>query len=269
MRDACELVPATPNEAAVWPSGGSGKLGACQEGPELRKVGDWRGVSLGENSVKIQTARTQAILQPSWERAALAPARPLALIMEAPARAVFEPLPGWKAPLWRSMEGALEFLRPEGLWRADASNLPRRLFLHQRGASGWCSGRGMSIDLAVRPGVWFDQHGIAQRPEGLDQEASPPSELGGEAHASGAFARWELTEDGRAIGWLDDSFEKGPFSARVRTPRLLVSDGTRKVAYWLGESHWAWAFVAKGKFSLLTGRGGGWEPERDYQPVVI
>lgn len=208
--------------------------------------------------------------KPSWSAAASMVPVHIEARWVSELEAWFEPLPGWKAPLWRPETRGVMLLRPEGVWSVGVPESANSSFvLRQRGATGWLSARGLRIDMNARPGVWFDQHGIAQRVEQIEQEMMPPPELAGEAQACGMFARWELTDDGRAMGWLDDSFERGPFSVRARGPHLLVSDGSRKVAYWMGVSHWAWPMIERGLFSLRTGRGGGWEPEREYKPVVI
>lgn len=220
-----------------------------------------------EAEVSVQIAGTAR----GWLAASQGQALPLSIALSGPSGAAFPKLPGWKAPLWRPEGALLLLLRPEGLWRAHHAGLPERFALRERGAGAWSGARGLPIDLSRRlpEGVWLDQQGLAQSPWRMDREAAAPPELAGRAEASGGFARWELTEDGRALGWLDDSFERGPFSAQPRAPWLVVSDGSRKVAYWMGPTHWAWAFVERGMFSLRVGRGGGWEQERDYKPVVF
>lgn len=182
---------------------------------------------------------------------------------------LFDPLPSWRAPLWRLAGGALELLVPEGRYRAE---LPlaqaKALRLFARGARGWCSKRGICINLEARPGVWFDQHGIAQRAADLDEMSMAPQSLAC-VDASGQLARWELTDEGLALAWLDDSFPRGPFSVRMRSPWLIVSNGSVKVAYWVGPSHWCWPMAERGLLRLMTGRGGGWEPEAIHRPVMM
>ena len=207
----------------------------------------------------------------SWLTASLGRPMPLSLTRTNASEAVVPKLAGWKAPLWRPEFNHVLLLRPEGLWTIDASALADRFTLRERGAGAWSGSRGLPIDQArqLPEGVWLDQQGQAQTPWRLDREIETPKELMGRVESSGSFARWELTEDGRALGWLDDAFERGPFSVRPDLPWLIVSDGARKVAYWMGPTHWAWAFVDRGMFSLRVGRGGGWEFERDYKPVVF
>lgn len=205
----------------------------------------------------------------SWRAAMGRDPETLDLRWEGAGEAVFPRLPGWKAPLWRVEDGSLELLRPEGRWRARLDGAPESFLLRQEGAGGWMSGRGILARREPMGGVWFDQHGIAQPLEALDAEARAPKELAGLAQASGQWARWELTPEGKALGWLDDSFERGPFSVRDRKPYLVVSDGARMVAYWMGATHWAWPMVERGLLLVCTGRGGGWEPERCYAPVLI
>jgi hypothetical protein len=205
----------------------------------------------------------------SWRAALDAPEKKLSLDWTAESEAKFQRLPGWKAPLWRMLAGRLELLRPEGRWVANIQGAPESFVLRQEGAHGWLSGRGVPVSLKSMEGVWFDQHGIAQSIDRLDAEAQPPVELAGLVQASGQWARWELTPEGKALGWLDDSFEHGPFSVRDHKPYLVVSDGEKMVAYWMGETHWAWPMVERGLLLVCTGRGGGWETERAYAPVLI
>lgn len=205
----------------------------------------------------------------SWTAALSMKPEPVALRWVKAGEAQFPRLPGWKSPLWRVEAGRLELLRPEGRWWVSLEGAPEAFILRQEGAQGWMSKRGILALRESAGGAWFDQHGMAQEIERLDAEARAPRGLSELVQASGQWARWELTPEGKALGWLDDSFEHGPFSVRDRNPYLVVSDGGRKVAYWMGPSHWAWPMVERGMLLVCTGRGGGWEAERCYAPVLI
>lgn len=182
----------------------------------------------------------------------------------------FDPLPGWKAPLWRISDGFIELLRPEGRWRCHLPVGASSFLLLEHGAEGWMSRRGIRIDARrAADSRWRDQNGVPQSPRILSEMAAPPEELEGRAHALGEMARWELMEDGSALGWLDDSFERGPFSCRRDGDYLVVSNGSKKIAYAIGAQHWSWPMLERGLLRLMTGKGGGWEPEQLYRPIVF
>lgn len=182
----------------------------------------------------------------------------------------FEPLPGWKAPLWRICEGYLELLRPEGRWRSAMPAGAPSFLLIENGADGWMSRRGIRIEAGrMGDSRWRDQNGVPQTAKSLSEMARPPEELDGRAQAYGEMARWELMEDGSALGWLDDSFKAGPFSCRRDGDYLVISNGEKKVAYGIGAQHWVWPMMERGMLRLMTGRGGGWEPEKTYSPIVF
>lgn len=204
-----------------------------------------------------------------WTRAAMAPPKKIELAWSGARSANFGKLPGWKAPLWRWVEGGVELLRPQGRWRASVEGAPRDMMLFERESVGWMSRRGIEALARARQGVWFDQNGVPTRPADADVEARAPRALQGQADSSGCLARWELSDDGRALAWLDDSFEAGPLSCRPRAPWMVVSDGKRKVAYWVGPAHWAWPMMDKGLLLLVLGRGGGWEKEAVLRPIMM
>jgi hypothetical protein len=203
----------------------------------------------------------------AWARAARGNAQTLNLEWVDEDLALFDPLPGWKSPLWRVEGGCLELLRPEGLWRADLKGRASPFRARERGAEGWSSRRGVEIDPTLQT-CWRAQFGARACPHGLDAAMEPPAECE-KAHASGELAKWELTEEGGALAWLDDAFERGPLSCSRAGPYLLVSNGAMKVAYFVGAAHWAWPMVDRGLLSVRLGRGGGWEPEREMRPIVL
>jgi hypothetical protein len=209
----------------------------------------------------------EGLALPPWSQAERSVPQELPLVWISGRRAEFMGLRGWRAPLWRRVEDGVEILRPEGRWFARA---PETEFLMvEAGADGWLSKRGIWIPQSeTLSGAWRDQHGVAQRISELDATGVPEG-LEGIATGRGELARWELSEDGRAVAWLDDSFERGPFACRRRAQWLIVSDGAKKIAYWVGQNHWAWPMMERGMLSLLTGRGGGWETEREHRPIVM
>ena len=213
--------------------------------------------------------------EPSWVRSAQSVPQPLpvtyfdddgVVMIEAGA------LLGWKAPLWSKRDHHIHLLRPEGCWCFKIPPERSLIKVFEQGADGWSSRRGIHIHLHAPEGVWFDQYGSPVFLSELDQSISPItddflSDL--HIHATGAFCKWELSDENKAIAWLDDSFEHGPFTLRLRGPWLIISNGQKKIAYWIGSTHWARPMVKKGLIQLLIGRGGGWETEALFDPLVF
>ena len=204
----------------------------------------------------------------TWAQAARGEAKPLDLEWIGPDLACFDPLPGWKAPLWRVRDGALEILRPQGLWRARLEGRAQPFVAMPRAALGWSSRRGLEVDPRL-DGAWRSQLGERVDPSALDAAMLAPLGMEALVDGSGELAKWELGEDGSAIAWLDDAFERGPLSCARERAFLLVSNGERKIAYYVGSSHWAWPMFERGQLVLRLGRGGGWEPERDVKPIFL
>lgn len=203
-----------------------------------------------------------------WAAASASQAEIVAWRRIGPEELEVQALPGWKSPLWRWVGRGLEILRPEGNWLLP---MVRRESFRWREANrkGWMASRGVWVDAAAKEGVWFDQHGWPQRPGDLDEAQRSPWSLGREADGSGVLAKWELQDDATALAWLDDSFEWGPFTCKTRRPWLIVSNGKKRIAYWVGNEHWAWAMMDRGLLRLMMGRGGGWEAEAIVKPLML
>lgn len=203
-----------------------------------------------------------------WAAASASQVEVVAWRRVAPGELEVQALPGWKAPLWRWAGGGLEILRPEGHWVLQMSRRESFTWL-EAGRKGWMASRGVLVSDAAKSGVWFDQQGWPQRPEDLDEAQKSPWTLAGEVDGSGVLAKWELQDDATALAWLDDSFQSGPFTCKARRPWMVVSNGKKRIAYWVGNEHWAWAMMDRGLLRLMMGRGGGWETEAIFKPLML